>query len=146
MPRDRQFTKPSTKLPDKPEPQVVKRGLTPAELGLDALSFGASGADELSTEKMLKNPANYEIDPLAKPLVGLPKPAYMATGAAMDLGLAALGHHMRNSDRPWERKIWFVPQLAQTAIQAGLAAHNMGLPGAQSPPLLGKIPIGRRLP
>ena len=59
--------------------------------------------------------ANFvEYNPIAKPFVSLPKPAYYATGFAAITGINYLSLRMKNSPR-WYRHIWWVPQAAAIA-------------------------------
>lgn len=73
----------------------------------------------MDTAQTIKNKDWYgtgfrEDDPLARPLVELPNPAYAATNVAIVSGLDLLGLRMRRSPR-WH-KIWWVPQVAQIAV------------------------------
>ena len=52
----------------------------------------------------------YEHDPLARPVVFLPRPELYLSGAAMVSGLNFVSWKMEHSRR--FRKVWFVPQLA----------------------------------
>ena len=52
-------------------------------------------------------------DPLARPIVNLPTPAYFATGIAIATGVNFLGWKMARSQR--FHKIWFVPQSISIA-------------------------------
>ena len=54
---------------------------------LSVAVYGASLADMHQTLAFRNNSWWYETDPLAKPLVRLPAPAYYATGLAMATGL-----------------------------------------------------------
>lgn len=60
-----------------------------------------------------------ELDPLAKPFVRLPAPAYYAAGAIFATGINWLGWRMASSPR-W-RKIWWVPQA--TSIGGNLSGY-----------------------
>lgn len=48
-------------------------------------------------------------DPLARPIVNLPAPAYFATGVAIATGVNWLGWRMGRSRR--FHRVWFIPQL-----------------------------------
>jgi hypothetical protein len=60
-----------------------------------------------------RNQGFYEANPLARPLVQLPKPAYYATGLALATGINYLGWRMAKSRRL--HKVWFLPQLLTIA-------------------------------
>jgi hypothetical protein len=62
----------------------------------------------------------HEYDPLAKPLVGLPTPAYYAAGAWFAAGVNRLGWKMARYPR-WH-KTWWVPQV--TSIAGNLAGYS----------------------
>lgn len=76
---------------------------------LSAAVYGASLADMHQTLEARKNLWWYETDPLARPFVKLPTPAYYATGLAMATGLNWLSWRMGHSRR-W-RKLSPIPQL-----------------------------------
>ncbi|MFI5106359.1 MAG: hypothetical protein ACHP79_15660, partial [Terriglobales bacterium] len=76
---------------------------------LSAGVYGASFADMRETLKQRKFPWWYEADPLARPLVRLPTPAYYATGFALATGLNWISWKMGHSRR-WHR-LAAVPQL-----------------------------------
>ncbi len=76
---------------------------------LSAGVYGAGLADMHQTLKERKYDWWYESDPLAKPFVRLPAPAYYATGLAMATGLNWISWKMGHSRR-WHR-LAAVPQL-----------------------------------
>jgi hypothetical protein len=76
---------------------------------LSAGVYAASLADMHQTLKFRNKPWWYEKDPLAKPFVRLPTPAYYASGLAMATGLNFLSWKMAHSKR-WH-KLAPVPQL-----------------------------------
>jgi hypothetical protein len=76
---------------------------------LSAVVYGVGLADMHQTLEGRKNLWWYETDPLARPFVKLPAPAYYATGLAMATGLNWLSWRMGHSRR-W-RKLSPVPQL-----------------------------------
>jgi hypothetical protein len=53
--------------------------------------------------------SRYEADPLARPFIQLPKPAYYATGLALATGINYVGWRMARSRHL--HKVWFLPQL-----------------------------------
>jgi hypothetical protein len=76
---------------------------------LSAAVYGASLADMRQTLKERKYSWWYETDPLARPFVKLPAPAYYAAGLAMATGLNWISWKMGHS-RKWH-KLAAVPQL-----------------------------------
>ena len=70
-------------------------------------------ADMHQTLAFRNNSWWYETDPLAKPLVRLPAPAYWATGLAMATGLNWIGGRMGHSSR-WP-KLSPIPQMLAIA-------------------------------
>jgi hypothetical protein len=80
---------------------------------LSVAVYGASLADMHQTLAFRNNSWWYETDPLAKPLVRLPAPAYYATGLAMATDLNWISWRMGHSRR-W-RKLSPIPQLLAVA-------------------------------
>jgi hypothetical protein len=76
---------------------------------LSVAVYGASLADIHQTLQVRNYPWWYETDPLARPFVHLPAPAYYATGLAMATGLNWLSWKMGHSRR-WH-KLSALPQL-----------------------------------
>ena len=76
---------------------------------LSAAVYGAAFADMHETLQDRKYSWWHENDPLAKPLVGLPTPAYYATGLAMATSVNWLSWKMAHS-RSWH-KLSPIPQL-----------------------------------
>jgi len=85
-------------------------------LSLSAATYTAAALDMHATANAVqlkkKYPALYwgnpEADPLARPFVNLPRPAYYASGFALATGINWLGYKMSRS-RKW-RKVWWLPQ------------------------------------
>ncbi|HKM83203.1 MAG TPA: hypothetical protein VJY15_19865 [Candidatus Acidoferrum sp.] len=83
---------------------------------LSAATYTAAALDMHATadavELAKKYPAIYwgnpEADPLARPFVKLPQPAYYACGFALATGINWLGYKMSHS-RKW-RRVWWLPQ------------------------------------
>jgi hypothetical protein len=80
---------------------------------LSVAVYGASFADMHQTLKERKYDWWYEADPLARPLVKLPAPAYYATGFALATGLNWISWKMGHSRR-WH-KLAAIPQLLAIA-------------------------------
>lgn len=68
--------------------------------------------------------AFHEADPLARPFVNLPQPAYFATVVGLTAGVSAISWKLHGSEKPWLRRFWWVPQAAQIALNAGCAIAN----------------------
>jgi hypothetical protein len=64
-----------------------------------AAVYRASFADMHQTLKEQKCDRWYASDPLAKPFVRLPAPAYFATGFAMTAGLSRVSREMAHSQK-----------------------------------------------
>jgi hypothetical protein len=101
--------------PIRPKENDDARPLSPVRfqtkqfLILSAAVYGASMADMHQTLKERKNSWWYETDPLARPFVKLPTPAYYAAGLAMATGLNWISWKMGHSRR-W-RRLAAIPQL-----------------------------------
>jgi hypothetical protein len=80
---------------------------------LSAAVYGASLADMYRTMKERKYSWWYERDPLARPFVKMPAPAYYATGLVMAAGLNWISWKMRHS-RKWGKQA-AIPQLLANA-------------------------------
>lgn len=66
----------------------------------------------------------YESNPLARPFVNLPTPAYVASSAALTAGVSAISWKLRGSEHPLLRRFWWAPQAVQIAINTRCAIHN----------------------
>jgi hypothetical protein len=83
---------------------------------LSVAVYGASLADMHQTLEVRKSAWWYETDPLARPFVKLPAPAYYASGLAMATGINWLSWKMGHS-RKWHK--WApIPQLLAIAGNA----------------------------
>lgn len=80
---------------------------------LSAAVYAASVADMRETMRVRNEPWWYERDPLARPIVRLPAPAYYATGLALATGVNWMSWKMGHSRR-WH-KLAFMPQLLSIA-------------------------------
>ena len=78
---------------------------------LSAGVYAAAGLDMQQSESMM--PHFDERDPLARPFLRLPAPAYYASAALFATGVNWLGWKMARSER-WH-KIWWLPQVASMA-------------------------------
>ena len=80
---------------------------------LSAAVYAASLADMHETIRVRNEAWWYERDPLARPIVRLPAPAYYASGLALATGVNWLSWKMGHSRR-W-RKLAFMPQVMSIA-------------------------------
>lgn len=104
------------KLTEDAPPKTVLRLPKGMWLSLSAATYTAAALDMHATadaeEWFKKHPHYYrgptETDPLARPLVRLPRPAYCACGFALATGGNWLGYRMSHSRRL--RKVWWLPQ------------------------------------
>lgn len=80
---------------------------------LSAAVYAASVADMHETMRVRNEPWWNERDPLARPIVRLPAPAYYATGLALATGVNWMSWKMGHSRR-WH-KLAFIPQLFSIA-------------------------------
>jgi hypothetical protein len=78
------------------------------------LSVGVYTAAAMDMQESASlRPWFHEDDPLARPLVKLPVPAYYATGLAFATGMNWLGWRMARSEK-WQR-VWWLPQVCSIA-------------------------------
>ncbi len=85
-------------------------------LSLSAATYTAAALDMHATadaeEWFKKHPHVYlgptETDPLARPFVRLPRPAYYACGFVLATGVNWLGYRMSHSHKV--REVWWLPQ------------------------------------
>jgi hypothetical protein len=78
---------------------------------LTAGVYTAAGLDMQRSESML--PDFDERDPIVRPVLRLPAPAYYASAALFATGINFLGWKMARYER-WH-KVWWVPQVASMA-------------------------------
>lgn len=117
-----------TPLPPLPraEPRrAVQTALPKTFFVLSAGVYTAAGLDMQQSESML--PHFDEKDPLARPFLRLPAPAYYASAALFATGINFLGWKMARSER-WH-KIWWVPQVASMAGNLAGYGYTRAHPG-----------------
>jgi hypothetical protein len=98
-------------LPHSEVRRAVTRALPKPYWVLTAGVYTAAGLDMQRSESMLPN--FDERDPIVRPFLRLPAPAYYASAALFATGINFLGWKMARSER-WH-KIWWVPQVATMA-------------------------------
>ena len=106
--------------------RVVKAASVGSKRKWIALSIAQHGAavfDAWTTRRKLSGGGYHESNPLLKPFAGNNSlyAVTQITPAALDL----LGNRMRKSERPWVRRLWWLPQAAQTAMQITCGATNL---------------------
>jgi len=102
---------PLAPLPRSEPRKAVKDVLPRSYFVLSAGVYTAAGLDMQQSESMM--PHFDERDPLARPFLRLPAPAYYASAALLATGVNWLGWRMARSER-WH-KIWWLPQVASMA-------------------------------
>ena len=98
-------------LPRSEPRKAVKDALPKSYFVMSAGVYTAAGLDMQQSESMM--PHFDERDPLARPFLRLPAPAYYASAALFATGVNWLGWRMARSER-WHR-IWWLPQVASMA-------------------------------
>jgi len=114
-----------SELPSKPDPHVAKR--IPASWLALSLAGQAAALADVKTTLTLRNgnPGFTDEDPIARPIVNdLPTPAYVTVAMAFTSVISVVGFEMHKSPHRWERRIWWIPQTVQIAINAGCSLHN----------------------
>jgi hypothetical protein len=98
-------------LPHSELRRALKPALPKSFFLLTAGVYTAAGLDMQRSESMLPN--FDERDPVVRPFLRLPAPAYDASAALFATGMNFLGWKMARSER-WH-KIWWVPQVCSMA-------------------------------
>jgi len=93
---------------------------------LTVLSLGSAVADVHFTIQC-KATGCYENNPLARPFVSLPNPAYATLAMAGTGAIDFSALKMRQSSNPFLRRFWWVPQVAQIAGNVYGAQHTARL-------------------
>jgi hypothetical protein len=115
--------------PLPPLPQEVRRAVQPAlprsYWVLTAGVYTAAGLDMQRSESMLPN--FDEPDPVVRPFLRLPAPAYYASTALFATGVNFLGWKMARSERG--HKIWWLPQVVSMAGNFAGYGYTRAHPG-----------------
>jgi len=98
--------------------KAVKTAPPKSFFALSAGVYAAAGLDMQPSESML--PHFDEKDPVVRPFLRLPAPAYYASAALFATGVNFLGWKMARSER-WH-KIWWLPQV--TSMAGNLAGYG----------------------
>ena len=96
-----------------------------AWIGLAIAGHGAATFDAWSTRRAITHGAGEELNPTLRPFAhsGALYVAVQASPALMDY----LGRRMMASQHRWVRRMWWVPQVAGTAVSLTAGAHNVGV-------------------
>jgi hypothetical protein len=89
---------------------------------------GAAVFDAWSTRDVIQQGA-HELNPLYRPFAGS-NLIYAATQVGPGL-FDYLGYRMMKSKRGWERKLWWLPQVAGTVASLFSGAHNLSVSQAR---------------
>jgi hypothetical protein len=108
-------------------PESVVRRPSRAWFALSLAGEAAALADAKTTLDLKRaHPITfYESDPLARPLVNLPPPAYVASVVGLTAGVSAISWKLRRSEHPLLRRFWWAPQAVQIALNAECAIRNV---------------------
>lgn len=113
-----------------PRPRIWIEPLPPIPRGLHFASFAAAGADFSATTLNHDSWGRHfrEYDPLARPVVNLPTPAYGSASTGVTLGINLLADRMNRSPRwhRWARPLLYAQIGANLAGVATNAANRRG--------------------
>lgn len=109
--------------PHDSAPEGAVRQRSRAWLALTLAGQAAALADAKTTLDLKRaHPLTfYENDPLARPFVNLPPPAYVASVVGLTASVSAISWKLRRSEHPLLRHFWWAPQAAQIALNAECA-------------------------
>src|SRR5271166_6530295 len=124
-------------LPGDPPPvKKVTTSRTPKRfwVSLSVAAYTVAALDMHATSHMYEMSKKYprvyqdftEHDPLARPFVTLPRPAYYACGFALTTGVNWLGYRMSRSPK-W-RKVWWLPQSISISANSNGYKYSRVLP------------------
>ena len=91
---------------------------------LALLQHSAVAFDSWSTNRLI-DAGGHELNPLLKPVAGTP--AIYPVMQTWPMALDYLGARMARSNKPWMRKIWWLPQTASAASSFVIGARNVSL-------------------
>lgn len=93
--------------------------------GLGIAQSSAAAFDAWTTRRVISSGGGQELNPMLRPFAG--NASLYAAIQVAPLLLDYLGRHMMNSRRGWERRTWWVPQSAGTAMSVFSGIHNLGV-------------------
>jgi hypothetical protein len=115
-----------SELPDRPSPRVETH-LSRDWLILSVVGQAAALADAGATLSLRHEYPNFiEHDPLARPFVTLPGPAYVALAMALTAGISIGSLKLQKSPNRFVRRLWWVPQTVQIGTNGPSAARSAG--------------------
>ena len=112
-----------------PPPPKLRRRIegSPAQrhawLGLMIAGHTAATFDDWSTRRAITQDGGRELNPLMKPFAHS-NFLYVAGQVSPTL-MDYLGHRMMTNQRPWVRRMWWLPQGANTALSIAAGVHNV---------------------
>jgi hypothetical protein len=109
--------------PSKPVKRLPTAAGKRLWLGLVIAQHGAASFDAWTTRRKLQSGGYHENNPLLKPFAGNSS-LYVAVQTT-PLALDFISNRMRNSDRRWLRRLWWVPQVVQTGTHLTCGAMNL---------------------
>jgi len=83
----------------------------------------AATFDDWSTRRAITQDGGRELNPLMKPFAHS-NFLYVAGQVSPTL-MDYLGHRMMTNQRPWVRRMWWLPQGANTALSIAAGVHNV---------------------
>jgi hypothetical protein len=112
--------------PHDPPPESVVRRPGRAWFALSLAGQAAALADVKTTLdlKSVYRLTFYENDPLARPFVNLPPPAYITSAVGLTAGASAISWELRRSEHPLLRRFWWAPQAVQIVLNSECAIRN----------------------
>jgi hypothetical protein len=93
--------------------------------GLMIATHTGAALDAWSTRRALSGNFGREGDPLMRPFAHS-KTLYLATQVT-PLLMDIIGRRAMTSERPWLRKLWWVPQSTMATVSFEAAIHNVGV-------------------
>ncbi len=92
-------------------------------VGLAIALHGSAAFDAWTTRRQIATGRYHESNPLLKPFAN--NNSLYAVVQITPVALDFLGDRMRRSERPWLRRLWWVPQVTQTATHLVCGATNL---------------------
>jgi len=92
---------------------------------LSAAGHGAATFDAWTTRRVITSGRGQELNPLLRPFANS-----SALYGAIQVGpslLDYLGRRMMRSEKPWVRRMWWLPQVVGTASSLLSGGHNLAL-------------------
>jgi len=113
--------------------KTVTRGTKRLWYVLTVVHHSAATFDAWSTRRIIESGQGYEMNPLMRPFASS-NGLYAAVQVGPGL-LDYLGRRMMKSQRPWVRRLWWLPQVAGTTASLWSGAHNLRLAVRSTPGL-----------